>query len=195
MKFGVALDEQGREEPLTQSSFSSFLVKRDHALRKRAFHQFYDEFQGSPVHARFLPRLFGEGGCLSRARAKLSLGARGLALPRRCPGCGLRRADRGGSRAISSRSFATYDLRRRVLGLDELHHYDTYVPLVPEIETHISFDEAIEKVLTALAAAGRGIRRFVGRRFARTLVRSLRNERKTQRRFFLRQLTARRPTS
>ncbi len=45
MKFGVLTDETGREAPLTQSSFSSFLVKRDHELRKRAFHQFYAEFQ------------------------------------------------------------------------------------------------------------------------------------------------------
>jgi oligoendopeptidase F len=45
MKFGVLIDESGREKPLTQSSYSSFLVKRDHELRKRAFHQFYSEFQ------------------------------------------------------------------------------------------------------------------------------------------------------
>src|SRR5947208_5327012 len=45
MKFGFLTDETGRERPLTQSSFSSFLVKRDADLRKRAFHQFYAEFQ------------------------------------------------------------------------------------------------------------------------------------------------------
>src|SRR5881392_213980 len=45
MKFGVLTDAAGRERPLTQSSFSSFLVKRNHELRKRAFHQFYAEFQ------------------------------------------------------------------------------------------------------------------------------------------------------
>src|SRR3989475_6867600 len=45
MKFGVLIDETGRDKPLTQSSFGSFLVKRDHELRKRAFHQFYAEFQ------------------------------------------------------------------------------------------------------------------------------------------------------
>ncbi len=45
MKFGVLLDDKGEERPLTQGSFSAFLVKRDHALRKRAFHQFYDEFR------------------------------------------------------------------------------------------------------------------------------------------------------
>src|SRR5262249_4236637 len=45
MKFGVLTDEAGGEKPLTQSSFSSFLVKRDPDLRKRAFHQFYAEFR------------------------------------------------------------------------------------------------------------------------------------------------------
>ena len=45
MKFGVLRDDEGREQALTQSSFGSFLVKRNHDLRKRAFHQFYDEFQ------------------------------------------------------------------------------------------------------------------------------------------------------
>src|SRR5207237_3924696 len=45
MKFGVLLDEKGQERPLSQNSFGSFLVKRDHELRKRAFHQFYREFQ------------------------------------------------------------------------------------------------------------------------------------------------------
>src|SRR5213079_675754 len=44
MKFGALVDEKGREKPLTQSSFSSFLVTRDPVLRKRAFHQFYAEF-------------------------------------------------------------------------------------------------------------------------------------------------------
>ena len=35
-----------------------------------------------------------------------------------------------------------YELRQRVLDLDQLRAYDTYVPLVPEIETHIGFDDA-----------------------------------------------------
>jgi oligoendopeptidase F len=50
--------------------------------------------------------------------------------------------------------FRYFDLRRRALKLDELHHYDTYVPLVPEIETHIPFDDAVEKVLAALQPLG-----------------------------------------
>ena len=45
MKFGMLVDETGHERPLSQSSFSSFLVKRDPELRKRAFHQYYAEFR------------------------------------------------------------------------------------------------------------------------------------------------------
>jgi oligoendopeptidase F len=44
MKFGTLVDEQGVERELSQSSYSSFLVKRDPELRKLAFHQFYSEF-------------------------------------------------------------------------------------------------------------------------------------------------------
>jgi len=45
-------------------------------------------------------------------------------------------------------------LRRRALGLRELHLYDTYVPLVAEIETQFTFDQAAETVLSALAPLG-----------------------------------------
>ena len=51
--------------------------------------------------------------------------------------------------------FRYFDLCRRVLRLDELHHYDTYVPLVSEIETRFSFDQAVEMVLAALAPLGK----------------------------------------
>ena len=55
MKFGVLSDETGREAPLTQSSFSSFLVKRDHELRKRAFHQFTFDRAAEMVLAAVAP--------------------------------------------------------------------------------------------------------------------------------------------
>src|SRR5207248_370762 len=47
-----------------------------------------------------------------------------------------------------------FELRRRVLNLSEIHQYDTYVPLVSEVQTNITFDEAIAMVLTALRPLG-----------------------------------------
>ena len=69
MKFGALLDEQGREHPLTQSSFSSFLVKRDHALRKRAFHQFYESSKTTNIPSR-RRSLIRSKLMFSRARAQ-----------------------------------------------------------------------------------------------------------------------------
>jgi oligoendopeptidase F len=50
--------------------------------------------------------------------------------------------------------FRYYELRKRVLKLSEIHQYDTYVPIVPNIETKVSFDDAVGKILAALAPLG-----------------------------------------
>ncbi len=153
MKFGALADEKGVEQPLTQSSFSSFLVKRDPEIRKRAFHQFYAEFKD---HAYTLA-----SSLASSVRADI-FSARARNYPSALEGAlfyddvplavydNLISAVRANLKPL----FKYYELRRRALGLPEIHHYDTYVPLVPDIETHISFDEAIEKVLAALAPLG-----------------------------------------
>ena len=47
-----------------------------------------------------------------------------------------------------------YDLRRRILGLDEIHHYDCYVPLVPELEQRHTWDDAVTLVIESLAPLG-----------------------------------------
>ena len=153
MKFGVLTDETGRETPLTQSSFSSFLVKRDHELRKRAFHQFYTEFRDHQ-YTLAASLAYSVKADVFHARARHYPSALEAALfPDDVPVAvydGLIRSVRANLKPL----FRYFDLRRRALGLRELHHYDTYVPLVPEIETRTSFDQAVEMVLAALAPLG-----------------------------------------
>lgn len=45
-------------------------------------------------------------------------------------------------------------LRKKVLGLDELHMYDLYTPLVKDVKMEISFEEAKDIILKALAPLG-----------------------------------------
>ncbi len=45
-------------------------------------------------------------------------------------------------------------LRKKVLGLSELHMYDLYVPMVKEVDYKIAFELAREKVVEALAPLG-----------------------------------------
>jgi oligoendopeptidase F len=153
MKFGVLLDDKGEERPLTQSSYSSFLVKREHALRKQAFHQFYEEFED---HQFTLATTlsYSVKADVFRARARNYPSALEASLFKDDIPAAVYDGLIAAVRANLQPLYRYYDLRRRVLGLDQLHAYDTYVPLVAEIETDVSFDEAIEKVLASLAPLG-----------------------------------------
>jgi oligoendopeptidase F len=153
MKFGVLIDENGEEKPLTQSSYSSFLVKRDHGLRKRAFQQFYEEFQDHQFTlASSLS--YSVKADVFRARARNYSSALEASLFRDDIPVAVYDGLISAVRQNLAPLFRYYELRRRVLGLDELHQYDTYVPLVAEIESHVTFDEAIESILAAFAPLG-----------------------------------------
>jgi oligoendopeptidase F len=154
MKFGVLTDETGRERPLTQSSFGSFLVKRDAGLRKRAFHQFYAEFKDHE-YTLATSLAYSVKADVFRARARNYASALEAALFPDNVSTAVYDGLVGSVRANLQPLFRYLDLRRRFLGLKELHQYDTYVPLVAEIQTHVSFDEAVEKVLAALQPLGK----------------------------------------
>ena len=153
MKFGVLVDDKGEEKPLTQSSFSSFLVKRDHDLRKRAFHQFYEEFQDHQFTLA-ASLAYSVKADVFRARARNYPSALEASLFRDDIPAAVYEGLISAVRNNVAPLFRYYELRRRVLGLDELHHYDTYVPLVAEIESRISFDEATETILQAFEPLG-----------------------------------------
>jgi oligoendopeptidase F len=153
MKFGVLIDLDGREKPLTQSTYSSFLLKRDRQLRERAFAQFYAEFQD---HQYTLASAlsYSVKADVFRARARNFPSALEASLfyddvPVAVYD-GLIASVRKGIPVL----LRYYELRRRALKIDKLHAYDTHVPLVAEIETRISFDEAIDRVTASLAPLG-----------------------------------------
>src|SRR3954468_21573296 len=153
MKFGTILDEKGEPRPLTQSSYSSFLVKRDHDLRRRAFHQFYEEFQDHQFTLA-AALAYSVKADVFRARARNYPSALDASLFRDDIPMSVYDGLITAVRANLAPLFRYYELRRRVLGLDELHQYDTYVPLVFEIESHVPFDQAIETILDAFAPLG-----------------------------------------
>src|SRR3954465_478569 len=153
MKFGVLTDEKGEDKPLTQSSYSSFLVKQDHGLRKRAFHQFYEEFQDHQFTLA-ASLAYSVKADVFRARARNHPSALEASLFRDDIPVAVYDGLISAVRSNFAPLFRYYELRRRVLGLSELHQYDTYVPLVPEIESRISFDEATETILQAFQPLG-----------------------------------------
>ena len=47
------------------------------------------------------------------------------------------------------------ELRKKILGVDELHMYDVYTPIVADADVEISFEEAKKTALEALAVLGK----------------------------------------
>ncbi len=153
MDFGSLTDEKGAECSLTQSSFSSFLVKRDPGLRKRAFHQFYAEF-GSHKYTLASTLSSSIKSDVFHARARNYASAREAALFRDDVPVAVYDNLIATVRSRLTPLFRYYALRKKVLKLDEIHAYDTAVPMVAKIETRVTFDDAIDKVLSALTPLG-----------------------------------------
>jgi oligoendopeptidase F len=153
MKFGMIADEKGVERELSQSSFSSYLNKRDGDLRKRAFKQFYAEFDAHKftVASTLANSIKAD---VFRARARNYPSAREAALFHDDMPVSVYDNLISTVRSHLPALYRYYDVRRRLLGLSEIHHYDTYVPIVDNIATDISWDEATDKVLAALQPLG-----------------------------------------
>ena len=47
------------------------------------------------------------------------------------------------------------ELRKKILGVDELHMYDVYTPIVADADVEISFEEAKKTAFEALAVLGK----------------------------------------
>lgn len=153
MKFGEIDDEKGQTVELSHGAFSSFLVKAQPELRSRAFHQYYAEIED---HKFTIASTLANSvkADVANARARNYPSAREAALfPDHVP---VTVYDNLIStvRANLDPLFEYYELRKEHLGLKELHFYDTYVPLVKEFKVHHTFDQAIDRVVEAVAPLG-----------------------------------------
>jgi oligoendopeptidase F len=149
LKFGLITGTDGQQSELSLGSFSSFLVKPDRDLRRRAFHQFYEEFTD---HKFTLASTLANSvrTDVFEARAREYPSALNAALFRHNIPETVYTNLVGAVRANLAPLHRYYELRRRALGIETIHHYDTYVPLVPQVSTNLSFDEAIDRVIAAV---------------------------------------------
>jgi len=153
MLFGTLKDSEGNERELTQSSFSSFLQQRDPGVRKAAFHQFYKEFS---EHRFTLASSLANSvrADVFYARARNYPSAREAALFVDDVPTTIYDNLISTVRCNLDALFRYFELRRRVLKLEEIHHYDTYVTMVENVKTNVSWDEAVERVMASLTPLG-----------------------------------------
>jgi len=150
--FGTIQTAEGNR-PLSQSSYSSLIRNPDRSVREAAYKKFYAAYD---AHKNTIGALYAGSVKQDAYRAKIRNypSARAAALfPDDVP------------ETVYDNLVSTigdnlgvlheyYELRRRALGLDELRHWDVYVPMVPETKTLHGYDEAVDLVCEALAPLG-----------------------------------------
>ncbi len=67
-------------------------------------------------------------------------------------------------------------LRKRMMGLDELHYYDLYAPLVPSVDLEYTPEEAQKHIIAAVAPLGRDYVEALSRAFSERWIDLLPNE-------------------
>ncbi len=153
MKFDPVTDEKGVQQPLSQSAFSSFIVNPVPRVRREAFHTFYREF-GDHQFTLASSLASSVRADVFSARARNYSSAIEQALFADDVPLAVYDNLISTVRANLDPLHRYYELRRKVLKLDEIHQYDTYVPMVGDLDTKLSFDQAVAMVLEALHPLG-----------------------------------------
>ncbi|MFP6675198.1 MAG: oligoendopeptidase F, partial [Pirellulaceae bacterium] len=153
LKFGTVVDEQGRQVDLSHATLSQLLESPSREVRSTTFHQYYVQFtdhehvlaatlNGSIQGDVYYARARGYEGCLQQAlfadNVPLSVYD------------GLIDAVRANLPALHK----YYDLRRRKMGLEEIHHYDTYVPILADRRQQRKWNVAVEQIIESLQPLG-----------------------------------------
>lgn len=153
LKFGDLTDDSGRTIELSHATFSQFLLSPNRDIRKAAFDQYYGVFDD---HRNTLAATLS--GSIQRdvyyARARNYTSSLEASLfPDNVPTTvydNLISAVRDSLPAVHH----YLDVRRRKMGLSDLHHYDTYVPILSGIQKHHTWDQAVEVILESLSPLG-----------------------------------------
>ena len=154
LTFPPVVDSEGRERTLTDATYIPMLMGSDRALRKTAFETYYGRMnECRNTFAATLDAQFKSLKFFADARGYESTLAASLD------------ATEVPTEVYHNLISAVHDnldkmyryvaLRKKRLGVDELHMYDVYTPIVADADSVIPYETAKETVLEALAVLGK----------------------------------------
>lgn len=160
LKFPPVADGNGTEHELTQGTYTMLMEKDDRTLRKNTFQTFYGVWeQHSGLSAAILDAQVKQQTFYARQRHYGS-NLEAALTPNEVPtGVYFNLIDTVHRHMDSM--YRYMDLKKKLLGVDELHMYDLYNPVVPEVDEKITFDQAKEAVFEAVAPLGEDYAKIV----------------------------------
>lgn len=153
LTFDDAVDSEGKTHKLTSGSFVPLLMDADRVLRESTFKQLYSRFgEFRNTSAAILTSQVKNLQFFSSSRKYASSLEAALAENEIPVEVYNNLID-----AVHQNFPAFYkyvDLRKRVMGLDELHFWDVYTPLVDDVDMKFTYEEACDLIVKALAPMG-----------------------------------------
>ncbi|MCB0345142.1 MAG: oligoendopeptidase F [Bdellovibrionales bacterium] len=152
MQFGT-VQAGGKEHILTHGSYGVLIKNQDRAVRKDTqtkYYAQYEQFKNSTAAA--LTGSYQKDVFYTRARKFDSCLERGLFDDNIPTEVYTNLVDTISKNLDSLHRY--YSVRKRLLGLEDQRLYDTYVPLVAEVDLTINYEEAVDYMCDALAPLG-----------------------------------------
>jgi oligoendopeptidase F len=153
IEFGEVSNEEGQKITLTKQRYHDLLESYDRGVRKEAMEALnnaYVDLQntlGATLTASMYNDLFYKQARNYNSCLEASLSTSNIPVE----------TYHNLTRTVAANldSLHRYTaLRKKLLGYEELHPYDIYVPLIPEAKFKVSYDQARERILAALAPFG-----------------------------------------
>lgn len=153
VKFGKVHDEHGDEKELTSAGFSVFMESMDRNVRKEAFYALYRQYKSyiNTLAASYYGNV-KQAVFFANARnyeSTLQMYLSGSFIPESVY---TNLIDTVNNNLDKMHDYVS--LRKKTLGVDELHFYDIYAPLTSDYTVNVSYENAKETVLDALKILG-----------------------------------------
>lgn len=154
ISFKPAVDKDGNEQTLTHGKYSSYLEAEDRKLRKSAFEAYYDAYykQKNTIAAIY-------SYSVKKDNFNAHIRNYSSALEAALSVHNIPTAVYTNLIDVVSRNLKLMHryikMRKKFLGVDKLHFYDVYTPLVKETNRKADYKQAKELVLNAMKPLGR----------------------------------------
>ncbi len=164
MAFADAVDGEGRKHPVTQGTFVLCQESQDRVLRKSAYESLYAGFGGfKNTAAALLNAQNKQQKFFAEARNYPSAFEASLDGNNVPTSVYLNLID--AVRRNLDKMHRYVRLRKKLLGVEELHFYDIYTTLVADVDQKVSYEEAKGNVYDALAPLGEDYRAILKQGF------------------------------
>ncbi len=160
IKFADALDAEGNPHAVTQATFVPIQNGTDRVLRKNAYESLYDGFGNfKNTAAAILNAQNKQLKFFAEARKYENAFEAALFNTDVPTSVYLNLIDTVHKNMDKMHRYVR--LRKKMLGVEELHFYDVYTPLVADVDKQIPFEEAKQTVYDALAPLGESYRKIL----------------------------------